>query len=55
MKCYVKTHTLIVNEIFSKLNVILHPQIHHDSGGKNCGNGGAKKKNKKKSKPCRDR
>ena len=23
MKCYVKTHTLIVNEIFSKLNVIV--------------------------------
>lgn len=49
MRCNVETHTLIVNEVcFFELNVILHPQIHHDSSGKNCGNGGANKKEKEK-------
>lgn len=54
MRCNVKTHPLIVNEIFFfKLNVILHPptpQPHHDSGGKFVEMVELKKK---KRKPCR--
>lgn len=43
-------HTpLIVNEIFFLTKCYSSPsQIHHDRGGKNCGNGGTKKKKKKK-------
>lgn len=44
-------HPLIANEIFFfKLNVILHPQPHHDSGGKFVEMVDLKKKKKRKGK-----